>query len=66
MTTTRYIVTMEVDVEGVTDERKVKHQIAYALGMAIADREFYDLQLLRAVHIHANIKPPKPPKTKAI
>lgn len=25
MTTTRYIVTMEVDVEGVTDERRVKH-----------------------------------------
>ena len=38
MTPTRYIVTMEVDVEGVTDERRVKHQIAYALGMAIADR----------------------------
>lgn len=56
MTTTRYIVTMEVDVEGVTDEKKVKHQIAYALGMAIADREFYDLSIIRAVHIHANIK----------
>lgn len=55
---------MEVDVEGVTDERKVKHQIAYALGMAIADREFYDLQLLRAVHIHANIKPHKKKKQK--
>ena len=51
--------TMEVDVEGVTDERKVKHQIAYALGMAIADREFYDLQLLRAVHIHATHKKKK-------
>lgn len=64
MTPTRYIVTMEVDVEGVTDERKVKHQIAYALGMAIADREFYDLQLLRAFHIHANIKPHKKKKQK--
>ena len=64
MTPTRYIVTMEVDVEGVTDERRVKHQIAYALGMAIADREFYDLQLLRAVHIHANIKPHKKKKQK--
>lgn len=55
---------MEVDVEGVTDERKVKHQIAYALGMAIADREFYDLSILRAVHIHANIKPHKKKKQK--
>lgn len=53
---------MEVDVEGVTDEKRVKHQIAYALGMAIADREFYDLQLLRAVHIHANIKTHKKKK----
>ena len=64
MTPTRYIVTMEVDVEGVTDERKVKHQIAYALGMAIADREFYDLNIIRAVHIHANIKPHKKKKQK--
>lgn len=64
MTSTRYIVTMEVDVEGVTDERKVKHQIAYALGMAIADREFYDLSIIRAVHIHANIKPHKKKKQK--
>lgn len=53
---TRYVVTLEIDATA--DEQKVKHDINYALNMAVVDRDFYDLSITHACKIKVQKKAP--------
>ena len=46
---------MEVDAE-TNDERTVKKEIRYSLGMALADRDFYNLHIMNVCHVKAKVK----------
>lgn len=46
---------MEVDAE-TNDERTVKKEIRYSLGMALADRDFYNLHIMNVCHVKTKVK----------